>query len=67
MPDWFSKDAIHIESPEARDMQRNNDLRRMCFRHYIFNNALFLHSSHCPCHRLHKTVIILDMTFDAMG
>lgn len=28
MRDWFSKDAIHIEPPEARDMQRDNDLRR---------------------------------------
>ena len=27
MRDWFSKDAIHIEPPEARDMQRDNDLR----------------------------------------
>ena len=28
MRDWFSKDTIHIEPPEARDMQRDKDLRR---------------------------------------
>jgi hypothetical protein len=29
MRDWFSKGAIHIEPPEARGMQRDNELRRL--------------------------------------
>ena len=29
MRDWISKDASHIESPEARGIQRDNELRRL--------------------------------------